>query len=347
MKKIEGLMVCLWCAFVLGGCGGSDDNSGPEGPQSGELQLSVDHNVCLNDGQDRVTFKVLDGTTDVTGQCTIVEKNSGKEIGGKTFSSTSDGEYRFVAKYGTNESNEVKVTVSGEVTFVKNVVIVQSTSVWCGWCPQMDTLIREDVMAAYPGRVSAIAIHTSAMGTDKMAIKKYDDAWRNYFYITTFPTLVLDHFQMFLLDSDHRFIMNLFHDSAPVGLALSTSLEDRKLTVNVTIRASVDQTSNCRLLVALTEDGIIDHQEGISKDPVVPHDWVLRNCLTDIFGDRLGAGVIRKNNEYGISFTTELEAGWDLQKMHAVVYLIDGDTKKALNSREVKLGESVGYPFKK
>lgn len=345
MKYLSGIMLLF--AVLSSGCGSSDDNDNTGGTPGGDLVLTVDRNVLLNDGEEAAVFKVMDGTKEVTYACMITETTVGAGVVKGTFSSVKNGEYVFVAKWGSKVSNEVKITVSGEVAFLKNMLMIESTSVHCVFCPGMTSLIRNQVLPKYPGRVQVVSFHSTLMGKDVMAVKEYDEPWRAHFYISSLPTVVIDYHQLWTLTSPMSVVDNIMKEPTTVGVGITTALSGQELTIDLKVRATETPEYPCKLVVMLTEDGILADQASNGEGGgMIEHEWVLRKFLTNIFGDGLADNAVRKDNEYTKKLTFTVPAEWNVQKMHAIVCILDGKTGKMMNCQGVKLGESIDYQYK-
>lgn len=342
IKILSGILVLF--SLLLLSCG-SSENDDPAA--SGDnLILSVDHNIIANDGKDEAHFTVKDGSKEVTYACVIEETSTGEKVEGGVFSSIKNGEYTFVAKWGGKVSNEVKVTVEGEITFVRNALIVEATSVDCIFCPGMHKIIKDKLMPKYPGRVYAVALHSLLLGPEPMAIREYDEPWRSRFAIYGLPTSVIDYYQIYKANSPEALLDNIITQPALVGIGIITRLEGQKLTLELKAKAVQDIENPCKLVVLLTEDGIIAPQMGDGGGPNYEHNWVLRKYLTSLFGDQLAEGEIARNREYTKTINYTIDAAFNSQNMHAIVGIMDAKSGKLMNCQRVKLGESVDYQYK-
>lgn len=78
-----------------------------------DLKLEVSSSEIIADGEETVTFKVLQQGKDVTADCEIILQNTGTAIKGNTFSTSVPDCYAFVAKGFDKTTSPVSVTAKG------------------------------------------------------------------------------------------------------------------------------------------------------------------------------------------------------------------------------------------
>ena len=100
MKKLFSLFAILSLAVGFTAC---EKSATPDNPTPQEVTLSADKGEILADGNDVVTFTVAPA------EAQIVCLNDNSVLGGTTFTTTTAGEYRFVAVFNGQKSPEVKV----------------------------------------------------------------------------------------------------------------------------------------------------------------------------------------------------------------------------------------------
>jgi hypothetical protein len=100
MKKLFSLFAILSLAVGFTAC---EKSATPDNPTPQDVTLSADKGEILADGTDVVTFTVAPA------EAQIVCLNDNSVLGGTTFTTTTAGEYRFVAVFNGQKSPEVKV----------------------------------------------------------------------------------------------------------------------------------------------------------------------------------------------------------------------------------------------
>ena len=91
------------------------------------IELSVDVDEIMADGQDYVRFTVISDGQDVTRETTIFYAGGASVLVGHTFHTTQPGVYRFYAMKGDVTSNEVTVTAK-EVSAEPQVITLTASS---------------------------------------------------------------------------------------------------------------------------------------------------------------------------------------------------------------------------
>ncbi len=157
-------------------------------------------------------------------------------------------------------------------------------------------------------------------------------------------------------------VLNLSENEYPtfatIDLATSYDADNRQLDVKVSGKTTADAAemlgNDAVLTVYLTEDGLWGKQknEGVMMNRY-PHDHVLRQVLTSIYGNELNAN----DSHYEQNFTVTLDKKWNADNMH-VIAVISRPMKTTVkngttlltsanndlwvdNTETVKLGESV------
>lgn len=325
--------------FVL-----SCDSNGTDevDPEVTNLLLTVDKNIISNSGVDEVIFTVTKDGKDVTWLSKIQDTETGMEAKNGKFSTVKNGKYNFVATYGEAKSNSVIVTVGGDIYFTKNLLLTETTSVLCAPCYTMIKLIHNELLPNYPDRISCIALHSNLLGVDPMADKRYDDSWRRKFSITSIPDVRLEH-HIKWDGKDYETIENILASPALQGIAITPILNNRELSVEIKIKVLEKPRNRVKLVIALTEDGIENYQNGANA--TISHTWVLRNFMTDMYGDLLEDGALDVDKELSKTYTTRLNSLWNLENMSIVAYLLDGETDEVINCRETKIKSKADYQY--
>lgn len=366
-------------SFVLMSCSGNIDTDGDAdkyGVPDGVLRIFVDKNEIMADGEDKVTFTVVYGSSDVSqmpGMRIRAERNGAVTELGKgvnVFTSIIPGEYVFTAVYDYGEEkhtdNSVNVTVKSSGShmssgFRQKMIAMQFTSVGCVNCPILASAIR-NVQADHPDRILPVAFHMNYDIEDPMALSMNE---KFYFKVSDRDdySIGLPMFALNFRKSSEHIVneyakivaeMDLQSELYPAvcGVAVETSYDDvsRKVTVKAGFKS--DKVMDARYHIFLVEDGIEYYQAG-SEEDIYVHDNVLRYISSDnVLGAKLEQGkVLEPGKEYVVTRTISLEKEWEVSRMRAVVAMLcsfdGGETYCSNNANECAIGESIDYLYEK
>lgn len=343
MKKkitIGWMSAVLYLLFAA--CSG---NPG-DGPEEGELRLSADKSALVANGSDKVTFTVLKGTADVTGQSEIWMTNASgvrTRLESPSFATKEEGRYGFEAVYGSETSeNEVTVvaTAPAPAKFYRRVCLMKFTQINCSFCP--DGARKLDLLQDFfPGRIVEMAFHSSSLGADPMAIAETETIQR--VFPTSYPGVVTDMRSAAdgqALYAATKEAVQLSIDSHPAlcGIELSSSYDAQSGKLSVDVEVKADAGGNLSLAVYLLESKLVypDYPQkdgGLTVSDYV-HNHVVRKMLSaNVMGDDLGA--MSPDQESKKSYEASIE-GWDADNMDVVAYVIDKSTGYITNVSQCK-----------
>ncbi len=374
MKYISRIFLCIAALLPFSSCSGNIDDEGDAGEYGvpeGVLRIFADKEEIAADGEDKVTFTVVYGSSDVSsmpGMKISVERDgvvTWLASGVNVFSSTVAGEYVVSAQYDygglKHSDNSVKVTVKGqriESGFRQKMIAMQFTSVGCVNCPILAEAIR-NVQKNYPDRIIPVAFHMDYDMEDPMTI-----SMNSRFYARLSDkddhTIGLPMFAFNFIKSEEHIINEYAkivsemerqaEEYPPVcGVAVETELDPAAGTVAVKAKFKTDVPTDCRYHIFLLEDGIGYYQAGADDGYI--HDNVLRYIVSDnVAGTRLEQGkVLEPGKEYTVTKTLELDEAWDVDNMRVVVAMLcsfdGGDTYCGNNANECRIGESADYLY--
>lgn len=128
-----------------------------------------------DDGVTSVDFTVFEQERDVTQDATVyLVGGQGREpLEGKSFCSTQQGSYQFVAEYAGQESEPVFITVESPDTFElptdgqpqstdfrNRVMLMKNTGTGCAYCPLVSAAIKEVLKdKVYEDKMSVVELH--------------------------------------------------------------------------------------------------------------------------------------------------------------------------------------------
>lgn len=346
MKKLSLLGFFLFAALGFTACSGSD-NPEPEA----KLTLSANKSSILADGTEYVRFNVRYQGTDVSSGAKIRCLTTNTDVTDRIFSTTTPGPYQFQATYQGETSPTVTVTakkhnVPENEVFFHNISVMKVTGTWCMACPMMEEYL-DEYEKSDPGRLIRTAFHMSASnGTDPMHISETVKVIQA-FNIQGFPTGVFDW--RFTCGNNNSLIKDYISQliskyPATSGIAIESSLNGRKATIDVSVKSSV--TDDYTLGILIVEDGIVAPQnnQGIYINDYV-HNGVVRYLLTSITGTDLG--TIEKDKEEPSTFTIDIDANYNLANCRVVAYTMK-NTSGAYhinNSATCPIDGSIDYRY--
>ncbi|OOB82526.1 hypothetical protein BZL53_09225 [Flavobacterium columnare] len=225
---------------------------------------------------------------------------------------------------------------SASTKFTKNVLIEDYTGAWCGWCPRVSysiTKVKESTT-----KVVSVAIHRGSSGG---GFDPYNYSGTLPAVIKSFPTGILNRKIEWKTpqNSNIKQAVDLTKDHADLGIAMSSTVDSGNITLDIKVR-SIKDYNDLKFVVYVVEDGLIFNQSNytsyygggsVIKDFV--HNDVLRECLTNIYGDALGeikanASLVKKLN---IPVPKNVK---NINKMKFVAMILDTNGE-SLNVREV------------
>ncbi|AMA49417.1 MULTISPECIES: Omp28-related outer membrane protein [Flavobacterium] len=188
----------------------------------------------------------------------------------------------------TNIDNEVASTTS---KFIKNALIEDYTGAWCGWCPRVSysiTKVKESTT-----KVVSVAIHRGSSGG---GFDPYSYSGSLPAVIKSFPTGMLNRKIEWKTPQNSYInqVIDLTKDNADLGIAMNSIVDSGNINLDIKVISTKDH-NDLKFVVYVVEDGLIFNQSNytsfygggsVIKDFI--HNDVLRECLTNIYGDALG-----------------------------------------------------------
>ena len=134
MKKLLSLIALLSLAVGFTACDKKSSDT-PDTPDTIAVALTATKSEIVADGADSVAFEVTVGGVVTTDGVQIICLNDNAVLSGTTFTTTTAGEYRFVAVYNGKKSDEVKVLATNpagptvELTADKQTIVADNAEV--------------------------------------------------------------------------------------------------------------------------------------------------------------------------------------------------------------------------
>jgi thiol-disulfide isomerase/thioredoxin len=288
---------------------------------------------------DTFTFQVkANNSTDVTVESYF--KVDGITIDGNAFAtSTEPKEYLVQAFYKDLESE--LIIIEGSDGYPKNVLIEDYTGTWCGNCPRVSYAI--DQVKQQTNRVVPVAIHISDSYTFDGAIAVNDE-----FGVNSYPYARLNRIYKWTAEEqDH--ISEAINQTglAQLGVAITSTLLGNELDVTAKVKFKEDFNNPLKLVVYLTENGLIHDQEnyttyfgGAAILENFEHNEVLRAIFTHHLGDVIPESETIQDN----IFTKQLQESIPISiensdNLHLIVFVVDAITNEVINVRASAIGE--------
>ena len=270
--------------------------------------------------------------------------------------------------------NEINNNGSSE-TILQKILIEDFTGHTCMNCPDAATEL-ESIKELYPNQVIGIALHvgnTFARPLPPNSSNKYLTDFRtkwgeeidNYFEVSSvgLPKGMINRKDEEPKSKDDwgNVVSEIINNSALFDIDISATpfvFGDCDIEVIVTALENVDGEYN--IVIAITEDSIVDWQKnGSYDDSVYVHNHVLRAIINNTWGENLKSSNNYTANEeinlsYNISIssleqfninhsTNELFMGngntgaWDTNKLNIVAYIYNVDNKEIIQVEELHL----------
>ena len=347
-------------AAILTSCG--VDN--PEVVPDGVVRIFADKTQISADGVDAVNFRVMYGSEDITSKKTCTINVKGKDssynlpAGAGSFSTAVAGTYTISATYyyGGDIVSDNTVTVEATASAVQTgryyqkLLGMQFTSVLCPSCPALSSTLKS-VQNEYPGRISVVSFHVSAMGTDPMWLKMSDTFFKSVADSDGLPAFAFNvRMNTEHIISEYSKIVNEMNRQlrdfpSTCGVALETAVADGKADITVKITSEV--ASIMKYHVFLVEDGLDYDQLGSQGEYL--HNNVLRYCKSDsVWGTTFNSGkALEPGVEYTARTTVTLDDSWitgNLRVVAVAMTTTDGGMSYACNNlNDCVLGSSADY----
>lgn len=304
---------------------------------------------------ETITFTVTTNSGEIiTEDATILVNNT--PIDGNTFTTTEIGTYTVQAKYYgvLSEPISVRFHDGSEINFVKRVLIEDYTGTWCGNCTRVLNAI--DLVKAQTDNVVLVGIHRSSSNPADAAYDPYNfdsSSLEAVLNMAGYPKALLNRMTRWQPQEQNNItqVVNLTQGENPkLGVAMNSTISGNTINLDVNVKFSQD-FSNLKLVVYILENGLIYDQVnyaehlygGVDPIPNFEHNHVLRNCITDLFGDTIN-GTTNTGQMFTRSFSVPVPANIaNANNIEFVAFVTDATTNKAINSRKAELGEEQEF----
>lgn len=374
MKKLNNLthtfiFLALFSSLLLS-CGTEEDLA----DESIQMTLSA---VSVPVGS-QITFTASSSIAgDISSEAVFFV--NGQQIDGNTFTPVEvNAANEVYASYNGKNSSTNTFTSTDVIpsAYTQKVLLEDYTGTWCGWCPRMNSIMH--YLTDYSDRVIPVAIHTQGSPQDPWVYQYAQDmASTSNYGAGAAPAgkinriFTLDQFQQqhpCPRDKEVYYsqIDTYLNMSAPLGLAIHSTLSGSNLNINVKVGFAADNVPDARLVVVLLEDGLVHPQynyfsgSNVTCDPEYDyanmphpiqgftHNHVLLKSFTDIYGDLIPSAQISNGAVYSVPFNVALPSNvTNANNLSIVAFVLgNGDqisNREVINVQSAKVGTNQDF----
>ena len=184
-------------------------------------------------------------------------------------------------------------TEPAPVEMKKNVLVEDFTGQKCVNCPAAAELIHNLCATKMGEHIVAVSIHGGALSLDATKTPfglalPLGEEYNKHWGIQAWPSGLIDRTGVKDLPSWTTSIVDRMSQELVVDLATTVGFDADTRTASISVAATEGVTADMRLTVWLTESNIVGRQKFTDhEDNSYVHNHVLRDCLTDPYGDAL------------------------------------------------------------
>lgn len=305
-----------------------------------KLTVVLSKQEAVNDGIDKVKIRVFDEKrNEVTEEAELYAGDI--KLTDVYYSTKTAGKVIIKAIHGELEATaEVNFKADAKVT--KRLLMEDYTGTWCPNCPLAPQKINDAEAKGIQIVTVAIHRHKGDPMENRFSIALADKFNKEEYY----PRLNIDRKE----EWEHPFtsdISQLGKEEAALGILIESKLNGNKAEVTTTVRL-VKEKTGLKLTVYLLEDGLNYRQEGVKDPESYIHNHVLRQSLTDVFGDEIPAAEISTSKNYTKTFSFDIDPAFKAENCRIVAFVSEPDASsnsktKVLNAQEIELGMDSEY----
>jgi len=275
--------------------------------------------------------------------------------------STSEPKPTLTVTQALDSAEAAHDSIHGTVTPVQKVLLEDYTGHQCGNCPSAAMKAREQ-QAIWGKRLVVMAVHAGYFAKyDKVPFTTNfttpeGEEWNTIFGVMAYPNGMVNRSgspsKLQGIATWPASIATQMAETPQIGMTVTTLYDEATRKVNLKVRSKylANQTGKYNLMVAITEDGIINWQKnyGASSggDPSYPvgdvsnyvHPHAMRSALTGTWGklnkENPAAGNVTE--EY---FSATLDNAWKAEKCSVVAFIVDEATREVIQVEEVHIVE--------
>ncbi len=268
---------------------------------------------------------------------------------------------------GFDDTKCTDVTFAPNTNTKRNILIEDFTGHTCVGCPGAAYEL-EQIEAAHGDQVIGVAIHSGFFSEPRAAGSgKFESDYRSedgnnlhddFGPLPSYPKgminrsdTVLNNGSKIFSKSEFSSAVNAFLNNTPLAnLQMITSYDntDGTLCVFVETEALTDLTGNYHLVIALTEDSIVDWQvngSGANGHPGYPsgdvqyyvHNHVFRGNVNGLYGEEIVSGSLADTEKLISKYTYTIDPAWNDANINVIAYLMDFSTKEVIQVTKVHM----------
>ena len=243
---------------------------------------------------------------------------------------------------------DVPVCFENTADIVQKALIEDFTGHKCQNCPEAAEELHT-IQSNYPNQVIGIAIHAGFFAepnpgnapflTTDFRTEK-GSTIHDFFGPQSYPVGLVNrrdypnnHLKSY--ESWGAEVANIIIQSPKIGICIREACE----TISINLLALENLSEPHQLVVAVTEDKIIDWQTWVGQGNVenYEHNHVLRDIITPAFGDNIGAFSANETKSY--TFSYQLNSNWVRSNCNIVAYVLNATTQEIIQVEEIHLTE--------
>lgn len=218
----------------------------------------------------------------------------------------------FILPNSFAQNNEISVSTDPQN---KKILLEEFTGIHCGNCPDGHAMAKK-LQIAKPGEVFIIAIHAghySEPGLDQADLRTEDGIEiHDFFPISGYPSGMINRTKYegkYVINRSlwSRHAKGINSETAPVNLMIKCEYDDFYEEISITVNGYWVEDSpsdSARLSVALLQNNIQAYQAGSGIGNEYMHQHVLRDYITDAFGDLIETN--KKGEYFTATYTYKL-----------------------------------------
>lgn len=234
----------------------------------------------------------------------------------------------------------------------RHAILEEFTGIHCVYCPQGHK-IAASLLEEYPDQVEVISVHYGSF-----AVAQYEDqpdftteegnTIGNYFEPSSFPIGMVNRREYYGNVCTSRSLWEgqveqYIAETTPVNLWSASSYDVNTGLLSIDVEGYVqyvdgDSQNPLYLSVALTQDSILGPQKGGLMGDEYPHNHVLRDYLTPVWGDALGlyskGSYFKRHYEYQVP-TSYKNTEVDYKQLELITILTN-EKHEVINSTHCK-----------
>lgn len=277
---------------------------------------------------------------------------NGDAISNNTFSTLEVDDFEVFATYENFTSETLIISAKIPSGYSQKVLVEDYTGTWCGFCPRIAYAINQVKLQS--DKIVSVAVHLHE--NNDIYTFEGSTTLRDEFGISGLPKGRINRTNLWQSPEPNNLeqVLDLTEFSAPLGLAISSELNNNTINATIQVGFAVNLTSNLGVVLYLAENGLIHDQTNYTNffpvgeyvDPLVDfeHNDVLRAIYTNHLGDVIPTNETVEENIFTINFEETIPASVEnTANLHLVAFIVNKDTNEVINVQEAAIGENKDF----